>query len=175
MTPKPATPIPDQAMDHHDVGDLCLGAQLVLCAARSWAACGDGDAGGDLARFPSPPSPCAVFRCGGVTQEAYGAFAAVLAVLGAAGRPTREFGRPEFRRPEFRGLHDRTLSGDEEGLIEAIAALQHGTPWRAQRILSGWLAAPAVPRAVALLAVTAEGLRAAGLVLGAVEVRPTLH
>lgn len=158
MTPKPAMPVPGQALAHPEVGDLCLGAQLVLCAARSWAVRTFGET--ELA-----PSPCTLFRCGGVADGAYGAFAAALSLLGAAGRGTLD----------LRHLHDRTLSGDEEGLIVAIAALQQGAPWRAQRILAGWLAPPAVPRAVALLAVTAEGLSAAGHRLGEAEVPPTLH
>ncbi|WP_291295268.1 hypothetical protein [Elioraea sp.] len=165
MTPKPATRVPSQALVHPDVADLCLGAQLVLCAARSWAARNLAMRGLGAGETDLAPSPCTVFRCGGVTQEAYGAFAAVLSLLGAVGRGP----------PDFRHLHDRTLSGDEEGLIDAIAALQHGAPWRAQRMLSGWFDPAAVPRAVALLAVTAEGLSAAGHRLGEVEMLPTLH
>jgi len=124
------------------VAELGLGAQLVLCAARGWHTRG--------ARAAA--SPCALFRCAGLSGEAFPAFACLLGLLDAF---------PEG--PRFGAMHDASLSPGEEGLIAAIGALQEGAPWRAQRVVSAWVRPPAVPRVVALLAILARCLAGAGL------------
>ena len=146
---------------HHDhmaapaVSDLCLGGQVVLCAARSWRA------GEDEHR----PPPCTLFRCAGIGHEAFAAFIALLGLLDASGS----------RAPSFRAVTDSALSQDEEGLIAALSALQEGAPWRAQRVVASWAAPSIAPRAVGLMAVAARGLAEAGLFLYGPRQSHTLH
>ncbi|WP_144182871.1 hypothetical protein [Elioraea rosea] len=136
------------------VAELGLGGQLMLCAARTWTA---GEVSGVA-------SPCALFRCAGLAPDAFAAFASLLALLSAC--PSG---------PGFGSIHDAWLSEGEEQLVEAIGALQAGEPWRAQRIIAGWVPPAAAPRAVGLMASIARSLADAALPITTKPDRPVVH
>ncbi len=136
------------------VSELGPGAQLVLCAARSWHA----------GEVKGAASPCALFRCAGMASDAFAAFASLLSLLSAC--PSA---------PGFGALHDASLTDGEEGLLSALAALQEGEPWRAQRVVADWGPPAAAPRAIGLLAVIARCFAGAGLPLSTQPLHPVLH
>lgn len=57
------------------------------------------------------------------------------------------------------------LSRDEQMLVDAVAALQRGAPWRAQRVVAEWLSPNLAVRGIALLATAAAAFARAGLLL----------
>lgn len=116
-------------------------ASLVLLAAR----CASRDQG----------RACHVLSRSGVAGEGIAAFLAALALLRVATRGTLSFLPPAAP----------LVSRDESLLIEALAGLQRGAPWLAQRAVAEWLAPDLAVRAVALLAKAAAGLARAGLTL----------
>jgi hypothetical protein len=123
------------------VSDLAPASRRVLAAVRAVAAEG--------------LSPCVILGHARLGAEGLAAFAAMLGLLRAAGHAA----------PRVCPLEDECLSADEAGLIESLAALQEGEPWRAQRHLSSWLPPHAVPHAIGLMALSARHLARAGLVL----------
>jgi len=149
--PEGSTPV-TQAGASPGLGDLSLGGRIVLAAARRWS------------HGATALSPCLIFQGAGVRHPAFAAFVGLLALLDTAGP-----GAPLFLEPG-----EDALSEGERGLIEALAALQQGEPWRSQRIIAGWLPPVAAPRAVALMAMTAAGLAQAGLRV-AERRPPTMH
>lgn len=123
-------------------GRLDPAARLVLTAARGWF-----DAGG------GGPGPCLLFARAGLSSDGLACFAATMGLIGVAAR------RPVGMHAPGAGA----LSRDEGLLLGAIAALQDGEPWRAQRVVAEWLPAPLVPRGIGLLARLAAALARAGL------------
>jgi hypothetical protein len=117
-------------------------ARLVLTAARGWF-----DAGGD------GPGPCLLFARAGLSSDGLACFAATMGLIGVAAR----------RPVAMHAPGACVLSRDEGLLLVAIAALQDGEPWRAQRAVAEWLPAPLVPRGIGLLARFAAALGRAGL------------
>ncbi len=141
MTGLSAAPRHVQRNDAHAVADLGPASRHVLAAVRAVAAEG--------------LTPCVILGHARLCAEGLAAFAAMLGLLRAAGHAG----------PRVSTLDDAWLSADEAALIDALAALQGGEPWRAQRHLSAWLPPHAVPRAIALMALSARHLARAGLVL----------
>lgn len=138
-------------------GPLEPAARLILTAARSWF-----DAGGN------GPAPCLLFARAGVSSDGLASFAATMGLIGVAAR----------RPVAMHILGAGALSRDEGLLLAAIAALQEGEPWRAQRAIAEWLPAPLVPRGIGLLARLAAALARAGLrirrvPIDALPVQPT--
>jgi hypothetical protein len=107
---------------------------------------------------------CTLLGEAGLGGRCLAALVALLGVLHAGGR-----------RPDVAAPGDPVLTLDEIALHDALASLQRGMPWRVQRLLASWVAPPAVPRAVGLLAVVADELSRAGLRLPAGETVPMLH
>lgn len=122
-----------------DVATLGPDARRVLAAIRAVAAEG--------------LSPCVILGHARLRADGLAAFAAMLGVLRAAGHAA----------PHVSTLADAALSHDEAALLDCLAALQDGEPWRAQRHLSGWLPPHAVPHAIGLMALSARHLARAGL------------
>jgi hypothetical protein len=137
--------------DRHAVSALAPAARRVLAAVRAVAAEG--------------LTPCVILGQARIEAEGLAAFAAMIGVLRAAGHAA----------PRVRTLDDACLSPDEEALIDSLAALQEGEPWRAQRHVSGWLPPHAVPRAIGLMAISARHLARAGLTLTPSGAVHTLH
>jgi hypothetical protein len=123
-------------------GALAPSARFVLGAARAWFA-----AGGPA------PSLCLAFACAGLSSAAVARFAAALGLIATASRRA-----VDMRAPGASGL-----SRDEGLLLIALAALQGGEPWRAQRAVAEWLPAPLALRGIAALAALAESLACSGL------------
>lgn len=96
---------------------------------------------------------CAVLSRAGVAGEGTAAFLAAIAVLRLGTRNTVCLQRPDAVYP----------SRDESLLVEAIAGLQRGAPWVAQRAIAEWLPPDLALRAVALLAKAAASFARAGL------------
>lgn len=137
--------------DGHAVADLGPASRRVLAAIRGVAREGLG--------------PCAILGHARLGAQGLAAFAAMLGLLRAAGHAA----------PHVLTLEDPALSADEEALIDSLAALQEGEPWRAQRHLSGWLPPHAVPRAIGLMALSARHLARAGLLLSSRRTEHRLH
>lgn len=89
----------------------------------------------------------------GVAGEGAAAFLAALALLRLGTRETIGLLRPDAPAP----------SRDESLLVAALAGLQRGAPWVAQRALAEWLPPDLAVRAIALLAKAAAALARAGL------------
>lgn len=135
----------------HAVSDLAPAPRHVLAAVRAVAADG--------------LTPCVILGHARLGAEGLAAFAAMLGLLRAA------------RHAGLRicPLDEVCLSPDEAGLIEALAGLQQGEPWHAQRHVAAWLPPPAVPRAIGLMVVSARHLARAGLILTPCGTVPTVH
>jgi hypothetical protein len=125
-----------------DPAALAPAARLVLDAVRAWV-----DAGGQ------GPGLCLTLARVGLRAEAAARFAAALGMIGLCARRA-----VDLRAPGASGL-----SRDEGLVLVAVAALQSGEPWRAQRVAAEWLPQRLVPRALGLLAQFAAALAAAGL------------
>jgi hypothetical protein len=122
--------------------DLSPAAIVVLGAARGWF-----DAGGQ------GPGLCLAFARAGLPAGAVARFAAALGLIGLSA----------CRAIDMRAPGSPGLSRDEGLLLVAVAALQSGEPWRAQRVASEWLPPHLVPRLIASLAHFAAALAAVGL------------
>ncbi|WP_439580135.1 hypothetical protein [Elioraea sp.] len=138
--------MPVSALIHHsrrpDPVDLSPAAQVVLGAVRGWF-----HAGGQ------GPGLCLTLARAGLPAGAVARFAAALGLIGLSARRS-----VDMRTPGAPGL-----SRDEGLLLVAVAALQAGEPWRAQRVAAEWLPPRLVPRVIALLAQFAAALVSAGL------------
>jgi hypothetical protein len=130
--------------------DLPRSGRVVVTMLRGTAAAGIG--------------ACTLLGGAGLGGRCLAALVALLGVLEAGGRVA-----------EVAAPSDPVLTADELALHDALAALQRGRPWHVQRLLASWLAPPAVPRAVGLLAVVAEELSRAGLPLPVRDGDPMLH
>lgn len=138
MPVNPQGPSPRRA----DPIALSPAAECVLGAVRSWF-----DAGG------GGPGLCLAFARAGLPAEAATRLAAALGLIGVSASRSLT-----LRAPGSPGL-----SRDEGLLLIAVAALQSGEPWRAQRAAAEWLPPRLVPRLVGLLAEFAAALASAGL------------
>lgn len=125
-----------------DPVDLSPAATFVLGAARGWF-----DAGGQ------GPGLCLGLARAGLPAGAVARFAGALGVIG----------RCACRSIDMRAPGSPSLSRDEGLLLVAVAALQAGEPWRAQRVAAEWLPPRLVPHVIASLAQFAASLGAAGL------------
>lgn len=96
---------------------------------------------------------CLALSRAGVAGEGAAALLAALALLRLGTRETIGLLRPDAPGP----------SRDESLLVEALAGLQRGAPWVAQRALAEWLPPDLAVRAIALLAKAAAALGRAGL------------
>lgn len=96
---------------------------------------------------------CVMLSGAGVASEGVAAFLAALALLRLGTRETIGLLRPDASAP----------SRDESLLVGALAGLQCGAPWVAQRALAEWLPPDLAVRAIALLAKAAAALARAGL------------
>jgi len=137
--------------DRDAVSDLAPASRRVLAAVRAVAAEG--------------LTPCVILGHARLGADGLAAFAAMIGLLRAAGHAA----------PRVCPLDDECLSADEAGLIDSLAALQEGEPWRAQRHVSSWLPPHAVPRAIGLMAISARHLARAGLFLTPRGEVHTLH
>lgn len=105
---------------------------------------------------------CEVLARAGVAGEGVAAFLAAISLVRVATRDT-----VAFLPPSAPGA-----SRDEELLIGAIAGLQRGAPWVAQRAFAEWLGPDLALRAIALLAKSAAAFARAGLRPPPVATRP---
>ena len=115
---------------------------VVLGAARDWF-----DTGGQ------GPGLCLTLARAGLPAGAVARFATALGLIGLSA----------CRAIDMRAPGSPGLSRDEGLLLIAVAALQSGEPWRAQRVASEWLPPHLVPRVIASLAHFAAAFAAAGL------------
>lgn len=125
-----------------DPVDLSPAAVVVLGAARGWF-----DAGGQ------GPGLCPTLARVGLPAGAVARFAAALGLIGLSA----------CRSIDMRAPGSPSLSRDEGLLLVAVAALQSGEPWRAQRVAAEWLPPHLVPRVIAPLGQFAAALAAVGL------------
>jgi hypothetical protein len=137
----PVSPRTDR-FRHADPAALSPPARLVLDAVRGWF-----DAGGH------GPGFCLTLARAGLPAVAVTRLAAALSLIGVSGCRAIALHAPGSTR----------LSRDEGQLLIALAALQAGEPWRAQRATAEWLPPPLVPRMIGLLAAFAAALAWAGL------------
>lgn len=127
---------------HADAAALSPAAVFVLGAMRDWF-----DAGGQGAGL------CLAFARAGLPAEAVTRLAAALGLIGVSA----------CRSITLRAPGSPGLSRDEGLLLIAVAALQSGEPWRAQRVAAEWLPPRLVPRMIGLLAQFAAALASAGM------------
>lgn len=121
---------------------LSPAAVFVLGAMRDWF-----DASGQA------PGLCLAFARAGLPVEAATRLAAALGLIGVSA----------CRSITLRAPGSPGLSRDEGLLLIAVAALQAGEPWRAQRAAAEWLPPRLIPRLVGLLAQFAAALASGGL------------
>jgi hypothetical protein len=138
----PVSPCTDP-LRHSDPAALSPSARLVLDAVRGWF-----DAGGGHG-----PGLCLTLARAGLPAVAVTRLAAALSLIGVSGR----------RGIALHAPGSAGLSRDEGQLLIALAALQAGEPWRAQRAAAEWLPPRLVPRMIGLLAAFAAALASAGL------------
>jgi hypothetical protein len=125
-----------------DLAALSPAARLVLAAVRGWF-----DAGG------SGQGLCLTLARAGLPALATTRLSAALGLIGVSARRSIALHAPG----------SAVLSRDEGLLLTALAALQAGEPWRAQRIAAEWVPPRLAPRMIGLLAGFAAALASAGL------------
>jgi hypothetical protein len=99
------------------------------------------------------PTLCVTLARAGLPAAAVGRFAAALGLIGVSA----------CRAITMQAPGSPGLSRDEGLLLIAVAALQAGEPWRAQRVAAEWLPPRLMPRMIGLLAEFAAALASAGL------------